>query len=95
MITGTLFIYVYGELLEPKSIELLESSMFQHFTSVSDNIEFDYRRFAFYAARMKWTVPLKIFWKNDTIYKSLKKYVDKYFTNWGIDIVLLLTEKGE
>jgi len=91
---GTLYIYISGELTEPGSIEYLQSCMLHLLNSVSDNIEFNYTRFAYYRAEMKWIIPLNIFWKNDAIYKGLKKYLDKYFIDWEFDINLLYFSKG-
>lgn len=92
---GTLIIEVFGELLQKQSIELLQNAMYQNLISVSDKFDFDYRRFGFFASTLKWIVPLKEFWKNDLIYKTLKKNLDKYFTNWKIEIILTIHEKGD
>jgi len=92
---GTLIIEIYAELLQKESIELLQSLMHQPLISVSEKFDFDYKRFGYFAASLIWVVPLKIFWKNDRIYLDLKKGLNKYFTNWKIDITLILKEKGE
>ncbi len=92
---GTLIIETYAELLEKQSIELLQNLMYQPLISVSDKFDFDYKRFGYFAATMIWVVPLKIFWKNDQIYKTLKSGLNQYFTNWNVDITLIIHEKGD
>lgn len=92
---GTLILEIYAELLEKQSIEILKSSMDQTLISVSDKFTFNYRRFGFYAAVLSWNIPLKIFWKNDFIYKTLKDNLNKYFTNWTINISLNINEIGD
>lgn len=81
---------IYGELLEKQSIDILQNIMQQPLFSVSDSFEFDYHRFEYFAAEMIWVVPLKIFWKTDFIYKLLITNLNKYFTNWKLDITLIL-----
>lgn len=90
---GTLKIEVFGELIEKDAIEFLQHAMYQSLISVSDYFDFDYRRFGFYAAVLNWEIPLKIFWKNDQIYNTLKQNLNTHFTNWQIDINLILEEK--
>ena len=91
---GTLIIEIYGELLKRQSIEILQTSMYQPLKSVSDKFDFSYKRFGYFAATLYWVVPLKIFWKNDLIYKVLRECLDSGFTNWKIDITLTINEKG-
>ena len=92
---GNLIIEIYAELLEKQSIEILQNAMNQPLLSVSDKYDFDYKRFGYFAASLIWVVPLKIFWRNDMIYKTLRDTLNKYFTNWKIDITLVISEKGE
>jgi len=92
---GNLIIEIYAELLEKQSIEILQTAMYQPLISVSDKFDFDYSRFGYFAASLIWVVPLRIFWKNDQIYKTLKDNLNKYFTNWKINITLVIHEKGE
>ena len=92
---GTMIFNIYGELIFKKSIEYFITSMDQILLTVSDKFDSDYRRFAFWAARINFVIPLKIFWKNDTIYKTLLKNLNKYFDNWTLDITLTIQEKGE
>lgn len=86
-------IEVYGELKEKGSIEFLQNAMYQPLVSISNYFDFDYRRFGFYAATLFWEIPLKIFWKNDQIYNTLKENLNTHFTNWEIEINLTLEEK--
>ncbi len=92
---GNLIIEIYAELLEKQSIEILQNLMYQPLVSVSDKFDFDYKRFGYFAATLIWVVPLKIFWKNDQIYKTLKSGLDKYFTNWKVNVTLTIHEKGD
>ncbi len=94
MTIGNLIIEIYAELLEKQSIELLQNMMSQPLISVSDKFDFDYKRFGYFAAEMIWVIPLKIFWKNDQIYKTLKSGLNQYFTNWKVDVTLVIHEKG-
>ena len=91
---GTLIFEVYGELKLKSAIESLQSSMYEPLISVSDYFDFRYNRFGFYAGFMIWEIPLKVFWKNDQIYSTLRTNLNKLFTNWQIDISLTLSEKG-
>lgn len=92
---GNLIIEIYGELLEKQSIEILQNAMYQPLISVSDKFDFDYKRFGYFAATLIWVVPLKIFWKNDQIYNTLRTNLNKYFINWNVEITLTIHEKGE
>lgn len=92
---GNLIIEIYAELLEKQSIEILQNAMNQPLLSVSDKYDFDYKRFGYFAASLIWVVPLKIFWKNDQIYKTLRDTLNKYFKNWKLTITITIHEKGE
>ena len=92
---GRLIFYIHGHMKEKESVNLFEHAIRPSFETVSDLIEFNYRRFQFLEASMVFVVNLIEFWNNDTIYKNVKKYLYKYFTNWKFDIVLLITEKGD
>ena len=91
---GNLIIEIYGELLTKQSIENLQNTMSQPLLSVSDKFNFDYRRFGYFAANLIFVIPLKIFWKNDHIYKVLKKTLNANFNNWILNINLIIHEKG-
>jgi len=91
---GTLIIDVYGELLFKQSVEVFISAMYQTLVTVSDKFDSDYKRFGYFAAQIKFTVPLNIFWKNDTIYKTLITQLNKNFNNWKLEINLNIHEEG-
>ena len=95
MLTGTLIIKISAELFEKQSIEILQNTMYQHFISISDKFDFDYRRFGYISARLTWVIPLKVFWKNDLIYTVLKSSLNHYFQNWELDMTLIIEEKGD
>lgn len=91
---GTLNFVIFGELLFIRSIETFITSMDRIFLTVCDEFDSDYRRFAFYAAVITIKIPLTVFWKNDTLYKTLKKELNNCFNNWSIETTLTIHEKG-
>lgn len=92
---GTLIIKIQGDLFKRQSIDILQNSMHLPLSSISDKYDFDYKRFGFLSAIITWVIPLKIFWQNDFIYKTLKSILDKEFSAWQMDITLTIEEKGE
>ena len=92
---GLFTIESYGELKTKTSVEDFIRSIGMILAAVSEDFSFDYRRFAFYAAVITFTLPLTIFWQNDTIYKTLKKKLDIYFHNWEFELTLTIHEKGD
>ncbi len=95
MIIGTMIFEIYGELLFPKAIDYFFIRMDEILNTVSDKFDSDYRRFAYFAGRIKYVIQLKIFWKNDILYQTLKKYLNYCFRNWTVEITLTLHEKGD
>ena len=91
---GTLFIEVYAELLQKDSIDLLQNSLYNSFSSVSSDFFFDYRRFSYFATTLIWEIPLHSFWKNQFIYDILKRNLNKYFINWELEMYLTIKETG-
>ena len=91
---GTFIIEIYGEHLFPKAVEHFISSMDNTFRTVSDQFQSDYRRFGFYAAVIKFIVPLKVFWRGDYFYNSLIKNLNYCFRNWQFDITLTIYERS-
>lgn len=91
---GTFIIEIYGEHLFPKAVEQFISSMDRIFRTVSDQFDSDHRRFGFYAAVIKFIIPLKIFWRGDYFYHGLIKNLDYCFTNWQFDITLTIHERS-
>ena len=64
------------------------------FLTVSDEFDLIYRRFSFYAVVIEISIPLKIFWKNDTLYKTLVRQLDNSFDNWTLKMDLIIHETG-
>lgn len=91
---GTLNFVIFGELLFLRSIETFMTSMDRIFLTVSNEFDSDYRRFSFYAAVITIKIPLITFWKNDTLYKTLKKELNNSFQNWTIETTLSIHETG-
>ncbi len=94
MITGTLFLEIYGELLFRDSVQLFISSMDNSFLSISDSYNYDHSRFGYLAAVILITVPLTSFWHHDSIYKRLIRQLNKYFINWNIRINVHIHERS-
>ena len=92
---GTLIIKIQGDLFKRQSIDILQNSMHLPLSSICDKYDFDYRRFGFLSAFINWVIPLRIFWQNDFIYKTLKSVLDLEFSSWQMDITLIIEEKGE
>lgn len=92
---GLLTIEIYGELKFKTSVEYLISSMDPILTTVSDDYEFDYSRFGFFAAKITFNIPLKIFWKGDSLYNTLIKNLNYSFDNWEINLTLLIKERSD
>ncbi len=91
---GTLKIEIYGEFLFLKSVETFFSAMDPIFLSISDDFDSDYRRFSYYSVVITFDIPLKIFWKNDTIFKTMIRQLNRCFGNWTLDIHLSINETG-
>jgi len=91
---GKLILEVYGELKSKQSISTIKNIMDPLLVSVSDEYDFKYNRFGFYAAFMIWEVPLDVFWKNDRIFSTLRKSIILHFNNWEYTIYLLIHETG-
>jgi len=92
---GTMIFDIYGELKFDKAVEHFISSMDPILRTVSDKFDSDYRRFAFYAAVIHFVIPLKIFWKSDALYNTLKKNLNYSFDNWSIDVILTIQERRD
>jgi len=88
--TGSLIIEIYGELLEKESIDTFKNTVHQSLVTVAAELSFDYRRFSYFATSIIYVIELKLFWKNDIIYNTLKRSLNQNFVNWTLDITLLL-----
>lgn len=91
---GTLKFDIYGELQFDQSIESFISAMDPVFSSVSSDFDSEYKRFGFFACTIVILVHLDIFWKNDTLYKTLIKQLNKNFNFWRFKITLNINETG-
>ncbi|KKM76708.1 hypothetical protein LCGC14_1377420 [marine sediment metagenome] len=92
---GTLTFDIYGEFLFLKSVDTFFTAMDPVFLTVSNDFDSEYRRFSFYAVVIKIVIPLQIFWKNDSLYKSLVRQLNKCFGNWQLNIDLKIHETGD
>lgn len=91
---GTLILEFYGELKTKESIDIIKNIMHPLLLSVSDDYDFDYKRFEYFAVNFIWVIPLKLLWKNDKIYDTLKNSLNLHFNNWNFSIYLLIHFKG-
>lgn len=92
---GTLIINVWCQPKTIFSIDYLQNSMHQSLISVSENIDFTFKRFGFVEATLNWNITLHSFWKNDRIYKNLKINLNQHFTDWKFTLTLTIKEEGE
>lgn len=92
---GTMNIEIYGELLYERAIEDFIISFTPILKTIADTFEFDYRRFAFYAATLKLIIPLRIFWKSDAFYNSLIRSLENHFNNWEFNVILYISERKD
>ncbi|MBA7642995.1 hypothetical protein ES703_50705 [subsurface metagenome] len=92
---GTLIIETSGLLIEKDSAEKFISAMDSILKSTSEKYEVDWRRFEFWAASTYFSIPIDALWRNDAIYKGLKRTLIKNFTKWSFWITLLIYEQGE
>lgn len=91
---GTLTIEVFVVPAWVLRIDKLQKIMAPLFDSVGPYHDFDYRRFEYLRATIKWVAQLESFWKNDRIYNTLRRYLDKNFVFWQTTITLTTTEEG-
>lgn len=94
MTIGILNINCNGNLKTKESVGSFERSMRPSFDAVSDKIDFDYRRFAYFRASMTFVVHLREMWNNQTIFNNVRKYLDQNFTQWSWNIVLTIHQTG-
>lgn len=90
---GTMIFDIYGELNFDRAVEHFISSMDPILRSVSDDFESDYKRFAFFAAKIYFVIPLREFWKSNALYNTLIKNLNYSFTNWSFDLNLSIEER--
>ena len=62
--------------------------------TVCDDFDSTYSRFSYYAAVIIFDIPLNKFWKNDTLFNSIIKQLNKCFNNWTLQIQLRIEETG-
>ncbi len=91
---GTLIIEVFVVPAWVLRIEELQKIMAPLLDSVGPYHDFDYRRFEYYRANLKWVAQLTSFWKNDRIYNTLRSFLDKNFIFWQTTITLTIKEEG-
>lgn len=92
---GTLIIEIKGNIFRPRSIDFLQAQMYGPLNSISEKVSFDYKRFGYFSASLRWVLTLKEFWKNDLIYKILKNILNAEFRTWEMNLTLFIEEKGE
>lgn len=91
---GTLIIEVFVVPAWILKIEELQKIMAPLLDSVGPHHDFDYRRFEYLRANLKWVAQLETFWKNDRIYNTLRTFLNKNFVFWQATITLSIKEEG-
>ncbi|KKL12412.1 hypothetical protein LCGC14_2536050 [marine sediment metagenome] len=91
---GTLRFDMYANLFHDESIESFISAMDPVFSSISSDFDSEYTRFGFFAMTMIINLNLDIFWKNDSLYNTLKKQLNKNFSFWRVKMTLTINETG-
>lgn len=94
MKTGTLRFDIYGNLSFDESIETFIAAMDPIFSSISSDFDSEWKRFGFFACTIVIVLKLDIFWKNDSLYKTVIKQLDRNFDFWRCRIRLNYFEKG-
>lgn len=92
---GTIEINIFGELNFRESIERFNLDITPIVKTISDDFKFDYSRFAYYSARIHIFIPLTVFWKTDALFNSLRRLLNKYFTNWQYNLRLSILERKD
>lgn len=91
---GTLKFDISADLSFIESIESFITAMDPVFSSISSDFDSVYRRFGFFSCSIEITLQLDIFWKNDILYNTLVKQLNKYFEDWSFKMTLVINEKG-
>lgn len=91
---GTLIIEVFVVPAWIKRIEELQNIMTPLLNSVGPYHDFDYSRFEYIRANLKWNAQLETLWKNDKIYNTLINYLNDNFVFWQSTITLTIKEEG-
>lgn len=90
---GTLILEIFGDLPTKQSIDIIKNTMHQLLKSVSEDYDFDYRRFEYLSAKAIWVIPLTVLYKTDHVYKALVRTIDNNLYNWELEITLLIHSK--
>ncbi|MBA7586795.1 hypothetical protein ES708_28800 [subsurface metagenome] len=94
MTIGTLTIEVFVTPADVSRIDELEKIMIPLLDRVGPFHDFDYRRFEYLHANLKWVAQLHEFWNTDRIYRTLRTFLDKHFLFWQTTITLSIKEEG-
>ncbi len=92
---GTLIIETSGLLLFKDAAEKFVLAMDSILKTTSEIYFVDWRRFEFWSASTYFEIPIDALWRNDAIYKGLKREMPKHFTKWSFWITLSIYEQGE
>lgn len=84
----------FGLMLRYDSVEKARAIIEGVLVKAGNEIDFDYRRFQFIAARLMWTVRVLEFDYIDNVLIAMRKAMKKYFDQWGIRIKIKYIEKG-
>ena len=91
---GTLIIDIFVVPAWILRIEKLENIISPLLKSIGPYHDFDYRHFGYIRANLKWVAQIEQFWKNDTIFNTIRSYLYENFTYWELTITLITEERG-
>lgn len=84
----------FGLLQELESVEKVKELIEPVLLKLGEEIEFDYRRFQYIAARLMWKIVIRDFEYVDNVLIKLRRAMNKYFDQWGIKMSIQYTEGG-
>jgi len=95
MFKGRLILKMAGDLKEKQSIHFMELSMLPPIIAFSDKFDFDYKRFEFLTADLIWVIEFTVFTSIRRLYNTFRESTFKHFSNWQLEITLLINETGD
>ena len=94
MITGTVEIKVYTEIIEMQYFNQVSLVVNRKLDLYDMKYECDEKRFETLYYYVIWKIDFKQFWQHDSVYKVLVKTLYKYYRNWYFEISMNFKEEG-
>ena len=88
-----LIIESFGIMVQYDSVERVRGVVEKTLEKMGDEVEFNYRRFQWMAARMTWSAIIVKFEYVDNVLLKLRRGMNKYFDMWGIKISIDYQER--